>query len=73
MFKEKKEKTIKEFQEVDARINQLTQQINQLSVAREQIRGKLILIEEMEKEPSRASKRRVENLEKKEIKKEIKK
>lgn len=69
MFKEKKEKLIKEFQQIENQINQFTQQINQLATAREQVRGKLLLIEEFEKEPNRASKRRIEKIEKKKIEK----
>ena len=42
-MKKRKEDLIKQFNEVE-------QQINQLLVAREQIRGKLILIKELEAE-----------------------
>ncbi len=64
---EKKDKLVKQFQQIEQQISQLLQQINQLSIAREQVRGKLILIDELEKEPqdNRASKKRVEKIEKK--------
>lgn len=59
-YKERKEKLVQQFQ-------QIVRQLDQLTTAREQIRGKLILIDELEKEPqdNRASKRRVEKIEKK--------
>lgn len=64
---ERKTKLVQQFQEIEQKINQFSQQINQLSIAREQVRGKLILIDELEKEPAdnRASKKRVEKIEKK--------
>lgn len=60
IYSERKQKLVQQFQQIVA-------QIEQLMSAREQVRGKLILIDELEKEPAdnRASKRRVEKIEKK--------